>query len=704
LRVAVVTALLALAAVSVGGFFALANYERYADDFVPPDALAVNQPSLGARIVDREGRLLYDYLDDEVGVRIPVTLDEVSPAFLAATIATEDASFFDNTGVNMRGLVRAASENLNILDGDDDLLAGSGGSSITQQLVKNVYIPREQRTERSLDRKLREVVYALELTARYDKIQILEWYVNEISYGGVYTGVEAASRGYFGKPARELTLAEAALLAGIPQSPAAFDPISNPEAALARRDQVLDLIAGRQSIKIGLEAYYTPPPEEIAAARAEPVTVLQRSFPIAAPHFVLTYIGPQVEKLVGREALLRNGLVVTTTLDLDLQLKSEELIDRWVGEFEAISNTHNGAALIIEPRTGEVLAMVGSRDYFREDIDGNVNNLFAPNSPGSTFKPFVYLTAFERLGWSPGTIIQDTPVSFRESDGTVFRPTNPNKGFNGPITLRNALGNSLNVPAFKAAQSVGVDAILAYTRSVGFTSLNGQYGPAIAIGGVDLKPFDLTYGYGVIANGGVIAGQSTFAPSSRDERTIEPIGILKIVDRDGNVLFDIEQHRAQKQVVRPEHAYMISDILSDPRAQCLTFGCGGLNIPGHRAGVKTGTSEPYDPKGPDAGKIGETWAFGFTPEYVVGVWAGNSNNEPIVHIYSTSIAFRAMRDMLLAAHDGRPSSAFVRPANVTSRQVCVEVLSPEPIPGAGNRPNQDRNERQLQCSGDLVAR
>jgi membrane peptidoglycan carboxypeptidase len=306
--------------------------------------------------------------------------------------------------------------------------------------------------------------------------------------------------------------------------------------------------------------------------------------------------------------------------------------------------------MIVDPRSGEILVMIGSRDFYREDIDGNVNNLLAGNSPGSTFKPFVYLTTFEKLGWHSESIIDDSPVSYREFNGTVFSPSNPSGGYVGRITIRNALGNSLNVPAFKAALAVGANNIVEFAKRVGFTSLNDYYGPSIATGGVDLRAFDLTYGYAAIANGGVLAGQDTFAPGRPDERTIEPIGILKIEDARGNVLFDVEQHRAQAQVIRPDHAHMMADILSDPNARCMTFGCGGLAVPGHRVGVKTGTSEPYDPKGPNRGKIGETWAFGITQDFAVGVWAGNSNNEPIVNIFSTSISYRAMRDILLAAY------------------------------------------------------
>ena len=651
-------ALLLQLGVAVGGLAALVNYERFADDLVSPEALHVNKPAAGSRILDRNGVVLYEYTADK-GVRLPVPLSSVSPHLVAATISTEDISFFSNAGLNVTGLARATAENLDLVEGPS-----TGGSSITQQLVKNLYIPVEERQARSFDRKVREAVYALELTKRYDKQQILEWYVNQIGYGSVFSGIEAASRAYFGTPAAELTLAQAALLAGIPQSPAALDPVTNPEAAKARRNQVLDLMAQQEAIQVGPDSFYTPDLAAIQAAKQEPVEVRTPHFPVQAPHFVFSYVAPQIEALVGHEAMVSGGLTVTTTLDVELQHRAEELLNQWIVEFEEISNTHNGAVMVMDPRTSEILVMVGSRDYYREDIDGNVNNLFYGNSPGSTFKPFVYLTSFSQLNWHPGTIIEDTPVRFREQDGTIFEPENPNHGFSGRVTLRNALGNSLNVPAFKAAQEVGASTIVEFAKGIGFTGLDGGYGPAIAIGGVDLKAFDLTYGYATIANGGVLTGQDTFAPADVDEAPIQPIGILKIEDASGNVLFDVDQHRVEKQVIAARHASQMSDILSDPSAQCITFGCGGLNVPGHRVAVKTGTSEPFDPNGPDAGKIGETWAFGFTPDLVVGVWAGNANNDPIVNIFSTSISFRAMRDILLAAYEGRASTPFPRPGGV----------------------------------------
>ncbi len=662
-----IPAMLALILISPAIILAVAygivqGFDHYSKGYVAPQQLNLNQAMRGARIYDRNGQLLYEYVDDQNGVRLPVTLDQIAPTMLAATIATEDSSFYTNPGVNVKGLARAAWENFGpfLKKQDDQALEGSGGSSITQQLIKNVYIPEQDRQKRSLDRKLTEATYALQITANNDKNQILQWYLNQISYGGLYNGVEAASEGYFGKKASDLTLAEAAMLAGIPQSPATYDPVGQPEAALARRNEVLDLIAKAGRVQIGKGTYYSPTQDEIDAAKAEPLDVKAPSYPIKAPQFVLNHIGPQIEALLGHDALYDDGLVVTTTLDLSLQDKVQGLLEKWVSQYEAQSNSHNGSVVVMNTQ-GEVLVLLGSRDYYRDDINGEVDNSIALNSPGSTFKPFVYLSSFMDLGWTPNTIIADTPVTYREADGSIFQPQNPEKNtYLGNIPIKEALGNSLNVPAFKTALAVGVDNIIDVAKKVGITSLHGAYyGPSIALGGVDLEQLDMTYAYSVLANNGVMVGVPAAIPHAADERTLDPVTILKIEDSQGNVLYDANKLKQRQQVVPADKAYMVTSILDDGQNQCVTFGCGGTSIKDRVAAVKTGTSEPFDPNGPNAGKIGETWAFGYTPDYVVGVWNGNSNNDPVVNIYSTTISFQLMKDTLETVYDGRPSGGFL---------------------------------------------
>jgi membrane peptidoglycan carboxypeptidase len=684
---------LGIASVAAAGAAGFAYYQSYADELVAPDELAINQPSYGAKIYDRNGVLLYEYVDDQAGLRRPVQLENVAEAFLAATIATEDDSFFTNPGVNIKGLARAAWENSPFGD-SAGVFEGSGGSSITQQLVKNVYIPFEDRQERSIDRKVKETVYAIELTRRYDKEQILEWYVNQISYGGLYNGVQAAALGYFGKSAGELTLAEAALLAGIPQSPAAYDPVNHPDAARARRNEILDLMIRQGPIQIGEDRFFTLTQEDIDAAKAADIVISERRFPIRAPHFVLTYVQPLLESFLPQEALFRDGLIVTTSLDIEMQDRTQEIMEGWILEFEEVSNSHNGAMMVVDPKTGEILTMIGSRDYFREDIEGKNNNATACNSPGSSFKPFAYLTTFKELGWGPGTIILDTPVEYPDpAGGEPFVPRNPSGNFQGPISIRNSLGNSLNIPANKAADAVGAQAIVNQAREVGFVdtfalqqdggcSLGSSYGPAIATGGVDVTLEDMMFGYSTLANDGVMNGQVPFAAHGSGERGIDPIAILKVEDAQGNVVYDVNSRRASEQVIEPEFPYMVWDILTDPSAQCITFQCGGITIPGYEAGVKTGTSEPYDRNHPCARQIGETWAFGFSPDLVVGIWAGNSDNSCVDHIYSTSISFRAMRDTFIMAHEGLGVTAYPRPEGIEEAEVCVPSgMKPTPLCG-----------------------
>jgi membrane peptidoglycan carboxypeptidase len=638
-----------VAATVIAGFVVYLSYSR---DLVAPDEVLAKQSSGGAKIYDRNGHLLYEFVDDLSGLRQPVPLSEVSPWLVDATIATEDSDFYSNPGVNIKGLIRAAYENF--FPGNLGFLKGSGGSSITQQLVKNVYIPEAERSERSIPRKLKETVYALELTRRYSKDQILEWYLNQISYGGLYYGVEAASEGYFGKSAHDLTLAEAALLAGIPASPARYDPVNNPEEAVERRNQVLDLMLRRGKVSL-LEAY---------AAKLELLKLAPQRFPIEAPHFVLDYLQPQLEELLGREALYRGGLSITTTLDLDLEKQAEAALEKWISEFEATSNGHNGALVAIDPHTGEILAYVGSRDYFRDDIQGRNDMAVAENSPGSAFKPFTYITAFMKLGWGPGTMVLDTPISYQNPDGTMFTPRNPSGDFKGPITIRQAFGNSLNVPAFKVAMAAGVENIVAQAKRMGITTLTGSYGPSITIGGVDVSVLDMTFGYSVFANNGVMKGMPSILGLPEGNRPLDPIAILKVVNTKGEVVYEPE--RQEEQVAPAEYAYLVTNVLSDPQAQCATFGCGGLNI-GRTAAIKTGTSEPYE----NSRAIGDTWALGYTPDLAAGVWAGNADNSPMVNITSTSISWRALRDFMQAALKDVPDRAFERPDGVVTATVCV---------------------------------
>jgi membrane peptidoglycan carboxypeptidase len=658
-------------------------YRSYANGLESPDVAIAKQPSGGAEIYDRNGNLLYQYVDDRSGLRSPVKLADISPWMIAATISTEDASFWNNPGVNTRGLIRAGLEAVHLRSAD--AASNTGGSSITQQLVKNIYIAQADRSKRSYSRKAKETIYAIELSKRYSKDQILEWYLNQISYGGLYNGVEAASLGYFGKHAKDLTLPEAAMLAGIPAGPVRYDPVTQPQAAIDRRNEVLRLMHSRNSVQIddngtkvdGARFQVDDHGDTVDATNAAfylstivPLDIAPQRFPVQAPHFVFNVIQPQLEKRFGKEALYRGGLRVTTTLDLNLEQKAQDALEHWISEFEDSSDAHNGALVAMDPRTSEILTYVGSRDYFNEAIEGQNDNADSLNSPGSTLKPFTYTTAFEKLGWGPGTEILDTPISFPDGD-KVFTPRNPVGDFHGPISVHDALGNSLNIPAFKTALYAGVPNVVAEYKKFGMTTLDGNtYGPSVTLGGVDIKLRDVVYAYTVIASNGIMRGTPTDLALEDGNRKLDPVSILQITRADGSVAYPTtEDHRVQIQeekVVDPQFAYMITSILSDPSAFCITYGCGALSI-GRPWGVKTGTSEPFE----DSHAIGETWTYGYTPDLVVGVWAGNSDNSPVHNITSTSISYRAVRDFMTEALVDTPVSEFEKPGGLSVVDTCT---------------------------------
>jgi membrane peptidoglycan carboxypeptidase len=406
-----------------------------------------------------------------------------------------------------------------------------------------------------------------------------------------------------------------------------------------------------------------------------PLNVVPQRFPVQAPHFVFDYIQPELERLFGKDALLQDGLRVTTTLDLDLQQKAQVALEKWISEFEASASGHNGALVAIDPKTSEVLVMVGSRDYFRDDIEGRNNNALAGNSPGSTLKPFAYAAAFENLNWGTETEILDTPVSFPDGDN-VFTPRNPSGNFQGPISVRKALGNSLNIPAVKTAAYVGIPNVLAEYQKFGLTGhnqtpLDGVYGPAIVVGGIDVNLLSVAYGYSVFANNGVLRGVKTTQTLPDGYATLAPVSILQVVrEDDGEILYpSTDDHRVKVQeerVLDAKHAYMINDILSDPNAFCITYGCGALSI-GREWGVKTGTSEPFE----NSRAIGETWTYGYTPDLVAGVWAGNADNSPMYNITSTSISYRALRDFMVEALADVPARQFERPSGLKEVETCT---------------------------------
>ena len=655
-------------------------YQSFADDLVDPEAILDTQRALGtSRVFDREGRdgaLLFEFADPLSGLRDPVRLSEVSQFLVDATVATEDASFWENEGINLRGLLRAAWENVGF--GESDFLGGSGGSSITQQLVKNVLIPPEERSGRTVERargKLKESILAIEVTDQFSKEQILEWYLNTIFYGNHSYGIGAASQQYFGKAPSELSLPEAALLAGLPQAPAVFDPYGNLPAAKARQAVVLDLM-----VRHGL---ITRP--EADEAKEAPLRFASTQFDILAPHFVF-YVRDQVVALCERgriplpdtvldcsQILAEGGLRITTTLDLELQRKAEEILRVGVESFEDETGARNASLVTLDPRNGEIRAMVGSRDFFREDIDGQVNLATAANSPGSSIKPLTYLAAFllDPRQWNPATIIWDVPLEFHELDGTTFAPTNFDDIHRGPLTIRSALANSVNIPAFRVADAIGIPYFLEVAHRIGITTMHdaSNYGPSITLGGGDVTLLDMAYAYSVIANNGLMLGQRSVLDLPPGYRELDPVAVLEIRDSRGRLLYQYESAE-ERQVIPAPQAFQVTSVLSDNNARSILYGFNSTLVIDRPAAAKTGTAG--EPGREDVRR--DFWTVGFTPDLVTAVWVGNADNTPMTGGSSSRTAGQIWHDFMLAAHEGLPPAEFVEPQGLVRSEVFAPAV------------------------------
>lgn len=580
-------------------------------------------------IYDRNGNILWEINDPNFGRRTDVSLADIAPDLRNATIATEDRNFYLNVGVDPIAVVRAVY--YNVTEGS----IVSGGSTITQQLVRNVLLSETERTERTLLRKVKEAVLAIEVSREYSKNDILEIYLNQIYYGNLAYGVEAASRTYFGKGANQLTLAEAALLAGLPQSPAVYDPYTNPEGAKVRQEVVLGLMIEARYITL----------EEAKAAMAEPVieNLREPSFEFAAPHFV-TLVRAELEATYPPEVIYQAGLRIETTLDKRLQTIAEEIVAAHVNSLAA-RNVTNGALVAVDPQTGEVLAMVGSKDFREEAIAGQINMAVAPRQPGSAIKPLVYLAAFER-GWTPSTLIMDVPVEYPDGAGGLYRPQNYDQKYHGPTTVRIALANSYNIPAVKALEFVGIEALKETAARLGITTLTrNDYGLALALGGGEVPLLEMTGAYQAIANGGML---------------IKPHTILKVQDNHGR---DITPPRSDpQQVLRPEHAYLMTHILADNQARSRAFGPNSALRLSRPAAAKTGTTNDFR----------DNLTLGYTPDIVTGVWVGNADYTPMQGTTGLSGAGPIWHEFMERAHEGLPVRDFARPAGIVQIEVCAD--------------------------------
>jgi penicillin-binding protein 1C len=620
-------------------------YAFYAQDL--PSAEEIGRRSVESfettRLYDRTGKVvLYEIIPPNAGRRTEVPLADIPVYLRNATIAMEDKTFYTNpVGINVGGFLRAA---WGVISGE---YAG-GGSSIPQQLIRNVVMTPEERMQRSYVRKIKEMILAYELTRRYPGVEgrdkILEWYLNNIFYGHFAYGIEAAAQTYFNTHVRDLTLAEATMLVPLGNAPA-LNPIDNPTEAKKRQEIVLDTMYS--------QGYITA--KEALEAKRQPLAVAPARFDIVAPHYVL-YVRQLLEEKYGSDAVYGGGLQVTTALDLQAQEKAQTVANEHVDKIREKYKARNAAVVILDAKTAEIKAIVGSLDYFDQTIDGQVNMALSPRQPGSSFKPFVYAQAFSQ-GFTPATMVMDVRLGFLGQDRPApYVPENYSRKFSGPILLRTALACSLNVPAVTVADKVGIENVVETARAMGITTLNEtNYGLSLALGGSEVTLLDMTYAFSVLANGGTMLGDPVsperFQPGLR---RLDPVAILKATDAKGHVLYEYKQPQRQ-EVLRPEVAFLLTDILSDNKARMSTFGPdSALKLKNRPAAVKTGTTDDYH----------DGWTIGYTPQYVVGVWVGNSDYDRMEGAPGVRTAGPIWNALMEWLHDGLPVENFPRPAGL----------------------------------------
>jgi len=593
-----------------------------------PDLSAFDERRVlqSTKIYDRTGEVvLYDLNSDVRRTVIP--FEEMSRNIKNATVAIEDDQFYNHFGIDIRAIIRAAVSNFR----DGDLLGGQGGSTLTQQVIKNSVLQRDK----TLARKVKEAILSIKIERVLSKDEILEIYLNESPYGGTIYGVEEASYAFFNKSAADLTIPEAAYLAAIPQAPTYLSPYGNNRDALDRRQQlVLE--------RMRLNGFITIEEHEAATAvevKFEPQAVTG----IKAPHFVM-YIIEQLAETYGEKALAEQGLRVITTLDWELQKEAQRIVTQKAASNTVKFDASNAGLVATDPKTGDLLVMVGSRDYFSEEIDGNFNVTLASRQPGSSIKPFVYATAFSK-GYLPATILFDVPTQFSTScepsntttKAPCYAPRNYNNEFVGPISMRNALAQSLNIPAVKTLYLAGLKDTLKFATDMGITTLDDpeRYGLTMVLGGGEVRLMDMTNAYGVFANGGLKAAPRT---------------ILRIEDSQKNIVeeFDVKTNRVMDENV----AYMVSDVLSDNVARTPLWGSWSIvNFGDRDVALKSGSTN----------NLRDAWIMGYTPNIAVGAWVGNNDNAAMGGGLSGLITTPMWREFMDIALEKLPNESFPQP-------------------------------------------
>ncbi len=614
----------------------------FATQVPSPQQLTSREVAQATKIYDRNGELLYDIFKNQN--RTPIKLNEVPPVVKEATIAIEDKDFYEHQGFSPLGIGRA------VFDLVTSRRVEGGGSTLTQQLVKNALLSGE----RTLTRKLKEFILAIQVERAYSKDQILEMYLNEIPYGGTAYGIEAAANLYFGKHAKDLDLAEASLLAGLPQRPSVYSPYgSHPELSKERQSEVLRRMAE--------DGYITKDEAEATKKKELTYRTAQNEVGFKAPHFVL-YVKQKLIEQFGDKLVEQGGLKVTTSLDYKLQEEAQKIVKDEVGKLKNYK-VGNAAAVVIDPKNGQILSMVGSKDYFADSepggcsegescsFEGNVNAVLSLRQPGSATKPITYAAAMQK-GYTASTVLVDVKTEFPGGDRPSYIPVNYDGQFRGPVQVRYALGNSYNIPAVKTLALTGVKSVMDLGYRMGLSTWEpttenvNNAGLSLTLGGREVRLLDLTSSFGVFANGGVKQ---------------EPISILKVADAKDNTLYEYRQSDGTR-IFEEGIAFIISNILSDNGARSAAFGTNSvLNISGKTVSVKTGTTDEKK----------DNWTVGYTPSFTVGVWVGNNNNEVMNPAIASGVtgASPIWQKIMAAALKGKDDEKLNQPGNVSYVEV-----------------------------------
>lgn len=644
--------------------FSYFTYDLAVKDLPSPADLSNKAQNVTTRILDRNGILLYRIYEDENRTLIP--LSAVSGYLIDATIAIEDQDFYNHFGFSVKGILRAIIKNIK---GEPT----QGGSTITQQLIKN----RLLNNEKTYRRKIRELLLSLIAEQIYSKEQILEMYLNTVAYGGSTYGIEEASWRYFNKSAKDLSLGESALLAGLPQAPSTYTPFgSNPELAYARQYEVL-----RRMVEDGYISQI-----QADQAKQEKLVFNQDKIDMQAPHFVM-YVRKLLAEKYGENVLSKGGLEVRTTLDLSLQNQAQKIVSNEISKL-GYFKISNGAALVTNPKTGEILAMIGGADYYDFVHDGQVNVTIRPRQPGSSIKPLTYATAFEQ-GKTATSIIDDSPIVYQIQGSKPYAPKNYDGRFHGKVTLRESLASSYNIPAVKLLAELGVNTLINKGELLGISTwqARNRFGLSLTLGAGEVLMTDLVQLYSSFANLGYPVPVNPF---------------LEITNYKGEQLYRnncaLDSSNCYEDLkLSPKAAYLITDILSDNKARSPAFGAFSvLNIPNQQVAVKTGTTN----------SMKDNWTVGYTSDRLVATWVGNNDNTPMNYVASgiTGASPIWNKIMLLLLDDKNPHR-FAMPENMIRVKICATTgtLPCKACPKINEEIFVKGTEPQKACSNESFA-